>query len=94
MRRRMRRGLLFRHGFRRGDGFLSRNYFRSFGDDDLRLLTSLGEDCDLGGGALFVPTGRIAIGIRLGRLNLRGHFYTTRRNLTTISNIFYTVNEN
>ena len=48
---RRRRGLLLRHGF--GSRFLKRIYFRSFGDDYLRLLTGLGEDGELGGGALF-----------------------------------------
>jgi hypothetical protein len=50
-RRRRRRGLLLRHGF--GSRFLKRIYFRSFGDDDLRLLTGLGEDGELRGGSLF-----------------------------------------
>ena len=31
----------------------------SFGDDDLRLLTGLGEDGELRGGALFATTGHI-----------------------------------
>jgi len=54
---RRRRGLLLRHGF--GSRFLKRIYFRSFGDDDLRLLTGLGEDGELGGGALFATTGHL-----------------------------------
>jgi hypothetical protein len=46
----------WRNGFRGCDRFLLRIYFRSFGDDDLRLLTGLGEDGELGGGALFATS--------------------------------------
>ena len=33
--------------------------FSSFGDDDLRLLTGLGEDGELRGGSLFATTGHL-----------------------------------
>jgi len=61
--RRRRRVRFLRHSFRFGRrGYIFRFrvfflrqsiYFRSFGDNDLRLLTGLGEDGELGGGALF-----------------------------------------
>jgi len=38
---------------------------RTYGDD-LRLLTGLGEDSELGGGALFATTGLIKIGVGVG----------------------------
>ena len=41
-------------------------YFRSFGDDDLRLLTGLGEDGELRGSSLFATTGLIPFGVDVG----------------------------
>ena len=67
---RLRFGRVFQHRFR--FVFLRQSVqFSSFGDDDLRLLTRLGEDGELRGGALFATTGLVTfrVGVGLGHLS-------------------------
>ena len=55
---RLRFGRVFQHRFR--FVFLRQSVqFSSLGDDDLRLLTGLGEDGELRGSSLFATTGHL-----------------------------------
>jgi hypothetical protein len=57
---RLRFGKRIRHSHRSSFVFLRQSVqFSSFGDDDLRPLTGLGEDGELRGGSLFATTGHL-----------------------------------
>jgi hypothetical protein len=58
-RRRKRRRNILRHRFRFSFFLRLCVQFSTFSDDYLRLFMGLGEDSELGGGALFATTGHL-----------------------------------